>query len=159
MLFGTQPRKMFPKSDINDLLDAVNEDFSASNPDVGEARGAYGFIPADAEIEFCMAKQDEVGVPLDEYGIHRVYTSETWYNPDSETNKMKSSTGGGTGTEPWDRDRYMNVWICDITNGAGSGVAGYAYKPTVVALPPADIDGIVIDYNLGTDPGAHYFNT
>lgn len=143
------------ESDINDLLDAVNEDFSATNPDVGEARGGYGFIPADAEIEFCMAKQDEVGVPLDEYGIHRVYTSETWYNPDSETNKMKSSTGGGTGTEPWDRDRYLNIWICDITNGAGSGVAGYAYKPTVVALPPADIDGIVIDYNLGTDPGAH----
>ncbi|WP_083261245.1 M43 family zinc metalloprotease [Crocinitomix algicola] len=140
---------------INDLLDAVNEDFSATNPDVGDARGGYGFIPADVDIEFCMAKQDEVGMPLDEFGIHRVETTETWFNPDTETNKMKSSVDGGTGTEPWDRDDYLNIWICDITNGAMAGVAGYAYKPTVGSLPPAFIDGIVIDYNLGITPSAH----
>ncbi|MGB1103913.1 MAG: M43 family zinc metalloprotease [Crocinitomicaceae bacterium] len=102
-----------------------------------------------------MAKQNKVGVPLDEYGIHRVSTVETWFNPTTETNKMKSSIDGGTGTEPWDRDRYLNIWICDITNGAGSGIAGYAYKPTVMSLLPAAIDGIVIDYNLGTNPATH----
>lgn len=149
------PAENISETAINALLDAVNEDFSATNPDVGEARGAYGFVPANADIEFCMAKQDEVGVPLDEYGIHRVETVETWFNPATETNKMKGSTGGDTGTEGWDRDRYLNIWICDITNGAMSGIAGYAYKPTIVALPPADIDGIVIDYNLGTNPAAH----
>ena len=143
------------ESDINDLLDAVNEDFSASNPDVGDARDEYGFDPYNVDIEFCLAKEDEFGVPLDEYGIHRVPTVETWFDPSFETNKMKSSTGGGTGTEPWDRDRYLNVWICDITNGAGFGVAGYAYKPTVFSLPPEAVDGIVIDYNLGTDPTKH----
>jgi PKD repeat protein len=65
---------------------------------------------------------------------------------------MKSNTAGGTGTPVWDRTKYVNVWICDITNGASSGVAGYAYKPTVSSLPPASIDGIVIDYNLGMAP-------
>mgnify|MGYP006077909125 CR=1 FL=1 len=149
------PAENLSEGEILDLLDEINEDFTASNPDIDEARDAYGFVGADADIEFCMAKVDEVGAPLLEYGIHRVETAETWFNPDTETNKMKSSTGGGTGTEGWDRDRYLNIWICDITNGAGSGVAGYAYKPTIVALPPSDIDGIVIDYNLGTTPGAH----
>ncbi|NOQ73449.1 MAG: T9SS type A sorting domain-containing protein [Crocinitomix sp.] len=149
------PTENLSEADILGLLDEINEDFTASNPDVDDARGAYGFVGADADIEFCMAKENEVGVPLVEYGIHRVSTVETWFNPDTETNKMKSSTGGGTGTEGWDRDRYLNIWICDITNGAGSGVAGYAYKPTIVALPPSDIDGIVLDYNLGTTPGAH----
>lgn len=149
------PAENLSEAEINDLIDAVNEDFSATNPDVGAARGGFGFVPADADIEFCMARQDEVGVPLDEYGIHRVETVETWFNPETEVNKMKSSTGGGTGTEPWDRNRYLNIWICDITNGAMSGIAGYAYKPTIATLPPASIDGIVIDYNLGTDPSSH----
>lgn len=146
------PAENVSEADINALLDAVNEDFSATNSDAGDARGAYGFSAANADIEFCMARQDESGTPLDEYGIHRVSTTETWYNPDTETNKMKGSIGGDTGTEGWDRNRYLNIWICDITNGAGSGIAGYAYKPTVATLPPSDIDGIVIDYNLGTDP-------
>jgi len=149
------PAENISEAAILDLLAAVNEDFSATNPDAGEARGAFGFIPDNADIEFCLAAQDEAGTPLVEYGIHRVPTSEVWFNPGTETNKMKGSTGGDTGTEGWDRHRYLNVWICDITNGAGSGVAGYAYKPTIVALPPADIDGIVIDYNLGTNPDAH----
>lgn len=149
------PAENVSETAILELLAAVNEDFSATNPDAVEARAAFGFIPDNAEIEFCLAAQDEAGTPLVEYGIHRVATSEVWFNPSTETNKMKGSTGGDTGTEGWDRNRYLNVWICDITNGAGSGVAGYAYKPTIAALPPADIDGIVIDYNLGMNPDAH----
>ena len=140
---------------INALLDAVNEDFSASNPDVGDAREEFDFIPADADIEFCLAKQNDVGIPLDEYGIHRVETVEIWFDPSTETNKMKSSTDGNTGTEAWDRDRFLNVWICDLTGGGGVGVAGYAYKPTYFSLPPAFIDGIVLDYNLGMPPERH----
>jgi PKD repeat protein len=149
------PAENLSEADILDLLAGVNEDFSASNPDIGEARGGFGFIPFNADVEFCLAKQNEIGVPLVEYGIHRVPTTEVWFNPDTETNKMKGSDGGDTGTEGWDRDRYLNIWICDITNGAGSGVAGYAYKPTIGSLPPAAIDGIVIDYNLGTNPATH----
>ncbi len=146
------PAENISEEAINDLLDAVNEDFSAENADADDARGAFGFDASNADVEFCLAKQDEFGVPLDEYGIHRVETIEVWFDPDTETNKMKSSVGGDTGTEGWDRDRYLNIWICDITNGAGFGVAGYAYKPTIGALPPASIDGIVIDYDLGVDP-------
>lgn len=146
------PLENVSETAINDLLDAVNEDFSATNSDIIDARTALGFDPANADITFCLARQDPFGVPLAEHGIHRVPTVETWFDPDSEVNKMKGSTGGDTGTEGWDRDRYLNVWICDITNGAGFGVAGYAYKPTIGSLPPADIDGIVIDYNLGMVP-------
>lgn len=149
------PAENLSEAAILDIFNEINEDFTASNPDIGEARDEFGFDPANVDIEFCLATENEVGVPLDEYGIHRVATTETWFNPDTETNKMKGSTGGDTGTEGWDRDRYLNIWICDITNGAMSGVAGYAYKPTIATLPPADIDGIVLDYNLGTTPGAH----
>lgn len=146
------PAENVSEADIVALLDAVNEDFSATNSDIGDARTAFGFDPVDADIQFCLARQDESGAPLAEHGIHRVSSVEEWFDPDTETNKMKGSTGGDTGTEGWDRDRYLNVWICDITNGAGFGVAGYAYKPTIGALPPSAIDGIVIDTDLGMTP-------
>ncbi len=136
---------------IYNLFDMVNMDFSATNPDVTGARTAtYGFTPVDSDIQFCLAAYDPSGTPLAELGIHRVSSSEAYFNPDTETNKMKSSATNGT--DPWDRNQYINVWICDITNGAGSGTAGYAYKPTTTTLPPSSIDGIVIDYNLGTPP-------
>ena len=62
---------------------------------------------------------------------------------------MKASATGGS--QIWNRNNYLNVWICDITNGAGSGTAGYAYRPTTGFLPGSGIDGIVIDYNLGVN--------
>ncbi|MBI3136071.1 MAG: T9SS type A sorting domain-containing protein [Bacteroidetes bacterium] len=146
------PAENVSQSAIYALLDAVNEDFNMLNADVVNARTALGFVPANADIDFCLAQRDPSGNQLTELGIHRVSTTEGYYDVDSETNKMKDDTGGGTGTPVWNRNNYLNVWICDITNGATSGVAGYAYKPTVSSLPPASIDGIVIDYNLGVDP-------
>ncbi|MEX1001953.1 MAG: M43 family zinc metalloprotease [Crocinitomicaceae bacterium] len=146
------PAENVSEAAINALLDAVNEDFSATNSDVGDLRTGFGWTAVDADIEFCLAQKDPTGQQLAELGIHRVATTEDYYDPNNETNKMKSSTSGNTGTEPWDRNNYVNVWICDITNGASSGTAGYAYKPTVSTLPPASIDGVVIDYNLGMPP-------
>ena len=146
------PAENVSQTAIYNLLDAVNEDFNAANADIGNARTALGFVPANADIEFCLAQRDPSGNQLTEIGIHRVSTTEVFYDVDTETNKMKDNVGGGTGTPVWNRNNYVNVWICDITNGATSGVAGYAYKPTVSTLPPASIDGIVIDYNLGMDP-------
>ncbi len=159
------PAENVSQAAIYNLLDAVNEDFNLMNADASAARTALGFVPANADIEFCLAQRDPSGNQLTEIGIHRVSTTEGFYDVDTETNKMKDNVSGGTGTPVWNRNNYVNVWICDITNGASSGVAGYAYKPTVSSLPPASIDGIVIDYNLGMDPSnrvlthelGHYF--
>ena len=146
------PAENVSQAAIYALLNAVNADFSASNTDIGNLRTGFGWTGADADIEFCLAQKDPSGQQLAELGIHRVSTTEDFYDPNTEANKMKGDTGGNTGTPGWDRNSYVNVWICDITNGASSGTAGYAYKPTVSSLPPASIDGIVIDYNLGMPP-------
>jgi PKD repeat protein len=148
------PAENVSEAAINALLVAVNEDFTAANSDIGNLRSGFGWTGADADIEFCLAQKDPAGQQLTELGIHRVETVEGFFDPNTESNKMKGNTAGDTGTPGWDRTSYVNVWICDITNGAPSGVAGYAYKPTITALPPASIDGIVIDYNLGISPTA-----
>ena len=130
----------------NDLV----EDFQLLNTNAANARTnpPFNFVPADCNINFCLATQDETGTPLTEIGVVRVATTEAWYDSDGgEENKMKSSATGGS--DIWDRNDYLNVWICDISNGANSGTAGYAYRPTPTLLPSPNIDGIVLDYNLG----------
>jgi len=132
----------------NDLV----EDFSLTNADQSNARtGApFNFTPANPGINFCLATQDPNGVPLAETGVTRIQTTQTWFDSDDpgEVNAMKSAP---LGQPIWDRNDYLNVWICDISNGASSGTAGYAYRPTTTYLPNAAIDGIVVDYNLGVN--------
>jgi PKD repeat protein len=146
------PAENVSQAAINNLLAAVNLDFAAANSDIGNLRGGFGWTAANADIDFCLAQRDPWGNQLPELGINRVSTNEDFYDPNTEANKMKGSTNGDTGVDGWDRNSYINVWVCNITNGANSGVAGYAYKPTIANLPPASIDGVVIDYNLGITP-------
>lgn len=128
----------------NDLV----EDFLLENANAANVRPGFGFTPADANINFCLATQDPFGNPLSEVGVVRVATNEDWYDADNgEENKMKSAATGGS--QIWNRNQYLNIWICDISNGAGFGTAGYAYRPSPSFLPSASIDGIVLDYNLG----------
>lgn len=144
------PAENVSNAAIMALFQEIQEDFSLTNADAANARTGLGFIPADANINFCLATQTPTGVPLTEQGVIRVATTEGWYDSDNgEENKMKSSATGGS--QIWNRNQYLNVWICDISNGASSGTAGYAYRPTTSFLPSASIDGIVIDYNLGVN--------
>ena len=133
---------------IMQVFNDIQEDFQLMNQDAVNARTNFGFVPADVNINFCLATKDAAGVPLAEQGVIRVSTNEDYYNHNGgEENKMKASATGGS--QIWDRNKYLNVWICDISNGANSGTAGYAYRPTNNMLPGAAIDGIVLDYNLG----------
>ncbi len=133
---------------IMQVFNDIQEDFQLMNQDAANARTNFGFVPADVNINFCLATKDAAGVPLAEQGVIRVSTNEDYYNHSGgEENKMKASATGGS--QIWDRNKYLNVWICDISNGANSGTAGYAYRPTNNMLPGASIDGIVLDYNLG----------
>lgn len=133
---------------IMQVFNDIQEDFQLLNQDAANARTNFGFVPADVNINFCLATKDPAGTPLLEQGVIRVSTTEDYYNHNGgEENKMKASATGGS--QIWDRNKYLNVWICDISNGANSGTAGYAYRPTNNMLPGASIDGIVLDYNIG----------
>ena len=142
------PAENVSNAAIQALFLELQQDYQLLNSDASMVRGGLGFTPADCDINFCLATQDENGVPLGEIGVVRVATTEDYYNhSNGEENKMKSSITGGS--DIWDRNKYLNIWICDITNGLNYGTAGYAYRPTSTLLPSASIDGIVIDFNLG----------
>ena len=135
---------------IMQVFDDLVEDYQLLNANAANARSQFGFTPADCDINFCLATQDPSGNPLSEVGVVRVATNEDWYDSDNgEENKMKASATNGS--QIWNRNNYLNIWICDISNGANSGTAGYAYRPNPTFLPNSGIDGIVLDYNLGVN--------
>ncbi|MCC7503532.1 MAG: hypothetical protein IT229_13450 [Flavobacteriales bacterium] len=135
---------------ITDMIATMNEDYQGLNSDFGNVRATFTGAQGVPNITFCLAQFDPNGNATT--GITRTQTSDTWFDPDLETNDMKSAPSG---IAPWDPDRYLNIWICDIASGLGGGLitTGYAYLP-VGGMVGSNIDGIVIDYNYGLDAGA-----
>lgn len=146
---------------IQAIIDELNADYSASNTDIGSVRSQFTSSIGNVGFNFCLAQVDPNGAATT--GITRTQTTQTWFDPDTETNDMKSAPDGRA---PWDTDRYLNIWICDIASGATGGfiTVGYAYLP-VGGVVGSNIDGLVIDYDYGTEPGdrtatheiGHYF--
>ncbi len=135
---------------IEDMIATMNEDFQALNSDLDDVRSVFSAVRGNADIRFCLASIDPNGNTTT--GITRTQTTETWFDPESETNDMKSPPKG---ISPWDPDRYLNIWICDISSGLPGNLitTGYAYLPFGGMVGSA-IDGIVIDYDNGLEPGA-----
>lgn len=134
-----------PASAIQAVVDQMNQDYSASNSNIGSVRAPFQGVVGDVGIEFCLAQVDPSGNPTT--GITRTQTTATWFNPDTQTDAMKSPP---LGRSPWDPTRYLNIWVCDIHSGASGGgiTLGYAYLP-VGGIVGSSIDGIVIDYQFG----------
>lgn len=150
-----------PSNTILALIDELNQDYSATNSDISGVRATFTNSIGATNFQFCLAQVDPNGNATT--GITRTPTTDTWFDPDTQTNAMKSAP---LGRAPWDTERYLNIWICDITSGATGGTVtvGYAYLPTG-GVVGSDIDGLVIDYDYGTQPGdrtatheiGHYF--
>ncbi|HRH69939.1 MAG TPA: GEVED domain-containing protein [Flavobacteriales bacterium] len=146
---------------IQAIIDELNEDYSASNSDIGSVRASFTNSVANVGFQFCLAQVDPNGNATT--GIVRHQTTETWFDPDTETDEMKFAP---IGSPAWDPSSYLNIWICDISSGAGGSTitVGYAYLP-FGGVVGSDIDGLVIDYDYGTQVGArtatheigHYF--
>jgi len=150
-----------PDAAIMAIIDEMNADYSQSNGDLGGVRAPFTGVIGNVGFQFCLAQIDPGGNATS--GITRTQTTETWFDPDTETNDMKAPPQG---ISPWDPDHYLNIWVCDITSGATGGTVtvGYAYLPTG-GIVGSNIDGLVIDYSYGLDVGArtatheigHYF--
>ena len=77
------PAENVSNANIMDVFNDLSEDFQLLNADAGNVRPGFGFTPADANINFCLATQDPSGTPLVELGVVRVSATEDWYNSDA----------------------------------------------------------------------------
>lgn len=141
---------------IQSQIDVLNEDYRRLNADTTNTRAQFDTLAGRSNFEFFLATTDPDGNPTS--GITRTSTSvesflnETIFlNPNSDImNSMKSPTTNGVSA--WPSDKYINIWICDISINGEIQIFGYATPPNNLPnwllAPPtsAENDGIVIHY-------------
>jgi len=141
---------------IEDALKILNEDYSKTNPEFpSPPRTDFINYWGNPDLEFCLATTDPNGNTTS--GITRTATAQINWDADDddnndpchESNGMKKSSCGGN--DGWDPYKYLNIWVCDLTNSQGGGMTlGYAYLPGLLANPfnTSDDykDGLVVDY-------------
>jgi len=129
------------KSQIEDAIRILNEDYQLLNSDQNEVISAFTSIVANVGFEFRLAQLDPNGNCTD--GITRTVSTLTFSADDNVKDLVV-----------WPRNKYLNVWVVDnISFGAG----GYAYLP---GSAQAATDGIVVLHtqlgSIGTSGGSNF---
>lgn len=114
-------------------LDQLNLDFAKLNTDFSTVPAAFQPYGANTEVQFCLAQRDPNGLATT--GINRIQTSVTSFS--TSGNPVKFASSGGA--DAWPRDKYLNVWVCNISGG----ILGYAQFPGGAA----NTDGVVLLYS------------
>ncbi len=123
---------------IQSQIDVLNEDFRRWNPDADQTREEFLPVAADAGIQFVFATEDPDGNPTT--GITRTETTRTsWLGfPEFLPNDIKRTAEGGI--DAWDTERYLNIWVGDLSLAGAPFILGFAYPPADLDNWPADSD-------------------
>lgn len=135
-----------PDTRIYSQIERLNQDFSGSNEDLNNVPNVFKHLVAKTGIEFCLANEDPDGNFSN--GILRVPTS---------INRIGTAIGTGgrrnifyeelEGSEIWDSERYLNIYVCDMGE-----IAGFASAP-FTSIPQED--GVLINskyFGVNNDP-------
>lgn len=125
------PVENISDAQIQTQLDVLNDDFRKRNADTTFIPGVFQPLAADIEIEFVLAQRDTLGAPTT--GINRIQTTIDEFG--------NFNPAALQAVPPWDTTAYLNIYICEITNGGF--ILGYATRP---GMPLGGFDGIVMDY-------------
>src|SRR5204862_6919084 len=91
-----------PDAAIPALINEMNADYSQSTGDLSGVRAPFTGVIGNVGFQFCLAQIDPNGNATT--GITRTQTTETWFDPDTETNDMKAPPQG---ISPRDPDHYQ----------------------------------------------------
>ena len=129
---------------IQSQLDVLNQDFNRTNPDANQTPSEFLNLAADCGINFCLAQR----TPNNDTTSGITYTQSDISSFSLYDNRIfHDSLGGKT---IWDPSRYLNIYICDLTNALG-----------FASFPGGNVsrDAVVINYsNLGTIDVSPPFN-
>lgn len=109
----------------------LNQDYQRLNADTSNTPSVFRSVAANCGFQFALAKVDTAGYSTN--GIIRKHTTIQQFGIDDG---IKFSATGGD--DAWDKDRYLNIWIGNLTGG----ILGYS---SVVGCGAGN-DGVVILY-------------
>lgn len=121
---------------IQSQITVLNEDYRGDNSDASSIPNEFQSFFADVRIEFQLAVRDPDCNATT--GITRTDTTTVQFTTNDD---VKSSATGGQ--DPWDRDKYLNIWVCNLS------VLGYATYPGANAA----VDGVVCAYDAFGNTG------
>lgn len=131
---------------VNSQIDAVNEDFSATNIDISNVPAAFQSLVGKPNIEFALAKRDPQGKA--KWGIVYEIKDPSFTGFAAHDYSVKRKIQGGS--DPWDNTKYLNIWVTLIkAGGSGQGqVLGYAYNNVYAQQQYGDpnFGGVVMHY-------------
>lgn len=128
---------------VHSQIAVLNEDYRRLNADASMVPPWFAGLAADARIQFQLAARTPDCRPTN--GIDRVQTSQPLFvydktDPEAhDSNKVKFTDADGA--DAWPRDRYLNIWVCNIFNTDNQSIGGYSSFPGYVET----VDGVVID--------------
>lgn len=122
-------------------LDTLNKDCAGQNADSSKIPAAFKPLFGKSNIQFVLAARTPDNQPSN--GIVRKVTTKTSFS--MATDGVKYASSGGDNA--WDANRFMNVWICNLSGG----VLGYATPP---GSSSNAAQGIVVLYS--SLPGGAY---
>jgi hypothetical protein len=122
---------------VQSQIAVLNTDYQKQNPDTVEIPSYYRSLAANCAFRFGLAQLDTNGQATT--GIVRRQTNVAAFTIDDG---IKSTASGGD--DGWDRDRYLNIWVGNLTGG----ILGYS---SIIGGPKAT-DGVVVLYTaFGTN--------
>lgn len=144
---------------IEEQIEILNQDFRRLNDDASQTREEFLDVAGDAGIEFYLADFDPEGNETN--GITRTETSVNSFilSIFTGTFTMKKSEEGGA--DAWDVNKYLNIWVCNLSIFGFPSVLGFATPPEGAPNWPNNIgagpdeDGVVVHYEVfGPRPDA-----
>jgi hypothetical protein len=109
---------------IYNQLEVLNADFRRLNADTTKTRSVFKSRAGDTRIQFVLASTDPLGNSTT--GILRKATAKSSFYPALQ-GLMKYSSDGGD--DAWDPQKYLNIWVCDMSYQNTPNVLGFAYPP------------------------------
>ncbi len=137
-----------PDSLIDAVLEVLNEDYRRANADTALLRPEFADVVGDPGIAFELAAVERVATEV---------TFELDLLGNSLPDNVKRTAEGGS--DAWDPERYLNIWVCNIEGGS---LLGYAYPPADLSnwpegasAPEPELDGVVIHQEVFRRTGTH----
>lgn len=137
-----------PDSVLFNQIDVLNKAYRKRHADTANTRAIFKPLSVDAEIQFHLATKDPSGKATT--GITRTISKRAFFGastPDLDSMERVKKTAEG-GIDPWPTKKYLNIWVCNLTDSKGQlSVLGYAVPP-LNPLPPnwpagSDFGGII----------------
>ncbi|MFN8309416.1 MAG: zinc-dependent metalloprotease [Chitinophagales bacterium] len=119
----------------------LNEDYSHTNADAGNARPIFDTVSGDTHIRFHIKQINRV---------HSTASFTSLFGFPEDSIVKETANGGDDAVAP---EHYLNIWILNIKSSFLGSVLGFAYPPAGLSNWPSGSEaqyqkweGVVVDY-------------